>query len=211
MRALVAGSAPCLHDDLARLEGVQWDRVYAVNFAAFLLPRVDVWVSGHAEVMPSWQVRWREEGRGPLPEIAVTKSRMHLRKEPCHDDRYVHVFWDGQPKRHRMDSTFLAVKVALEDGADRVVVVGAPLDRSGNLNGYTPEGHTYVRYHRAWLWAAGHRFHGKVKAMSGFPGRMLGAPTEKWLGSPLPTSAREGTQATSRAGRITTSTSVPMR
>jgi hypothetical protein len=179
MRALVCGTASCLPDDLAALEGYSFDRVYGVNAAPFLLPHVDVWVSGHAEFMPGWQARYLED-HDALPEIVSSRTRLHLVDGPCRIDRFEETLWDRQPG-HRRDSGFFGVKVALQDGASRVVVAGIPLDDSWNLSGIMPVGERYNRYRLAWLWASMKRFEGRVRGMSGYPGRMLGKPTREWF------------------------------
>jgi hypothetical protein len=178
MRALVLGSAQCLHADREAVDWAKPDRVYAVNFAGIIVPDADVWVMGHAEHVADYLRRFRAWGR-PLPEIVAGTHRRHLMKgKPPKIDRFEEPIFEGQ-KSKRFDSGLMGVRVALGDGATKVIVCGIPLSVGANLNAWTPAAHTYATYRQAWEEALPH-MRGKVKAVSGFPRSKLGAPSRAW-------------------------------
>lgn len=178
MRALVVASAPCVFDDAREaFRAGGYDRFYAVNAAAVRWPLTDVWVTGHPEKLAEWQAAVLLQGR-PLPDVVA-------RHKIAGEDAIVHrtspLFW---PKQDRMaiTSTLYAVKVALEDGARRVVICGAPLDvNGGHIDRRAPQDHDYRRFRGGFIWAAEHVFAGRVRAASGFLADLLGRPDEEWL------------------------------
>jgi hypothetical protein len=181
MRVLVVGAAPCLLDDLEAASWMDFDRVYAANGGALYSPlRPDVWCMGHAEHAEMYQARWAEMVGGALPEIVLSPQRI-ARVGKAHFDRVERPQWPRGVDR--IDSGYMTVKVALEDGATRVVVAGIPLDDTGNLNGTSPVGHQHERFRAAWWWARKARFADRVRGMSGYPAYLLGEPTEDWHGS----------------------------
>jgi hypothetical protein len=178
MRALVLGSAQCLHADREAVDWARPDRVYVVNFAGIIVPDADVWVIGHAEHVRDYQRRFLAWGR-PLPEIVAGSHRRHLMTGRSPKiDRFESALFPGQTSR-RFDSGLMGVRVALGDGATKVIVCGIPLSVGSNLNGWTPPAHSYARFRQAWDEALPH-MRGKVKAVSGYPRSKLGAPTKAW-------------------------------
>lgn len=177
MRALVLGAAPCLWADLRAVLPMGFDRCYAVNGAGVRWPLTDVWCTGHPEAMERWQRAVVAQGR-PVPEVVAPR-----RHEGCKVDRVEGLFWDGQPRdARRLSSAIYAVKVALADGAVRVVLCGVALDASGHLDASKAPGHDYAVYRRAFAWAKGAVFAGRVRAASGYLADLLGAPDREWMG-----------------------------
>jgi hypothetical protein len=175
MKALVLGSAECLYRDREDVFWAKPDRTYAVNFAGLLCPDADVWVTGHAELVGEYQRRFRAWHR-PLPEMVAGLHNKNRIKDAPHIDRFAEMF-EGEVKR--FDSSLLAVKVALDDGAGKVILCGVPLSIGSNFNGTTPLRHSYAPYRKAWEEAFPH-IDGRVKSCSGFTRDLLGAPTREW-------------------------------
>lgn len=178
MRALVVAGAPCVFDDArAALACGGFDAYYVVNGAAMHWPLADWWVTWHPEAVPRWR-REREAGGWPIPPI-ISSPHPTRPKEPV--SRWIEARWPEQPKM-MLTSTYLAVKAALEDGAERVVICGAPLDvAGGNADPDLPQDHDYRRYRPAFAWAADHVFAGRVRAASGYLADLLGAPDREWM------------------------------
>lgn len=167
MKALVLGTAPALRADLAALEGETFDRVYGANWLPIVTDiRPDVWVSLHPEAMPDWQGTLAARGIA-LPEVVCSTERRHRMTGAAHVDRWVDPRWPDLPAEMVMDSGLFTVKVALEDGADLVVVAGVRLNRSGNLSAVSPRGHDYERFRPAWEWASRARFGGRIRGVDG--------------------------------------------
>ena len=177
MRALILAAAPCLFADARRaLACGGFDAFYVVNGAAMHWPLADWWVTGHPEDLPRWR-REREAAGWPMPPVV---SAPHKGRPTEGVDRWTDVRWPDMPK-HRITSTLLAAKVALEDGARRVVICGAPLDSSGHLDPDAPQDHDYHRYRQGLMWAALKVFDGRVRGTSGYPAELLGEVTREWL------------------------------
>jgi hypothetical protein len=178
VRAMVCAAAPCLFDDAReafRCGG--FDRFYAVNAAAIRWPMTDVWVTGHPENLEQWQRVFLMTNR-KLPEVV---ARHGAAGKNAHVDRSAPIYW---PKQERMaiTSTLFAVKVALDDGAGRVVVCGAPLDEGGgHIDQGAPQNHSYTRYRPAFIWARDNVFDGRVRGVSGYLAEHLGKVDTQWL------------------------------
>ena len=164
MDALVLGSGACLWDDLRAL-GSWGDIVLAVNEAAVAYPhRLDCFVTLHPEKLP----KWTEERitRGGNADFE-TWTGMHKQDLAQHA---IGGWTNGS-------SGMLAVGVALEKGATRVVLCGVPMN---------PEPHFWDP--KPWPACATHRkpwtdrlakMQGRVFSMSGWTRELLGGPP--WL------------------------------
>jgi hypothetical protein len=177
MRALVLGSAECLYRDREDVAWAKPDRVYGANFAGIVCPDLDVWVIGHPEHAAMFQRKFLAWDR-PLPEIILGLHRKDMMEEAARVDRWEEPrFPDCTAKR--FDSGLFSTKVAVSDGATKVILCGVPLSIGANLNGWTPERHSYAPYRKAWEEAFPH-IDGRVKSCSGFTRDLLGAPTRGW-------------------------------
>jgi hypothetical protein len=168
VKALVLGTAPFLQRDLESVHWPSFDRVYGCNWLPIRTGIVpDIWCSLHPESMPDWQNTLVAQ-RKPIPEeVACSTHRRHMLKREAKIDRWIDPRWPELPEEMTMDTGLFAVKTALEDGADLVVVAGIRLDKSGNLSGVSPRGHDYGRFRPTWEWAGARKFEGKVRGVSG--------------------------------------------
>jgi hypothetical protein len=177
MRVLVIGSAQCLYDDREKTAWAKPDRIYGANFAGIVCPDLDVWVMGHAEHAAMYQRKFLAWGR-ELPEIVLGLHTKHRMEEDAKVDRWEEPRFPDCVAR-RFDSGLFTTRVALGDGAAKVILCGIPLGVGSNLNGWTPERHSYAPYRRAWEEAFPH-LEGRVKSASGFTRDLLGAPSRDW-------------------------------
>lgn len=174
MKVLVLGTAPALLSDLKAIEGHSFDCVYGANFLPIKTDiRPDVWVTQHPEFMPDWQDEIRAKG-WTLPEVVCGLERRNKMRREAHVDRWVPTKWPEMPEAMVIDSGLMTVRMALEDGADLVVVGGVRLNRSGNLSLISPRGHNYGRFRPAWEWAIAHKFEGRVRGVDGCLKHWLG-------------------------------------
>lgn len=159
--ALVIGGASCLWDDLAALSGWTPDIVIAVNDAIAAYPgRIDAAATLHPEKLTRWRVgRWKNRGNGDY----LTWSRRNSELV----DRILTGWNQGS-------SGMFAVGVALETGADSVVLAGVPMTETPHFHNDQPwDG---VRHHwQAWEKRAD-EMRGRVWSMSGRTRDLLGAP-----------------------------------
>ena len=179
MKALILAAAPCVFDDARRaLACGGFDAFYVVNAAGMHWPLADWWVTGHPEALPRWR-REREAAGWPMPPVV---SAPHKNRPTEGVDRWTDARWPGMPDSLRVTSALLAVKAALEDGAGRVVICGAPLGREGgHIDPDAPQDHDYARYRHGVQWAAYHAFADRVRGTSGYPAKVLGEVTREWL------------------------------
>jgi hypothetical protein len=130
----------------------------------------DHWASFHAELFPHWIRLRAEKGLPPhrggfwtAAQRAVVKG-LELRR--CDN-------WGGS-------SGLLAITVALELGASRVIAAGVPLDRDAAHYDNPRPWQDAGNYRRAWINAVP-KMGGKVRSMSGWTRETLGEPTEEWI------------------------------
>jgi hypothetical protein len=161
MRALVVGGADCLWDDLASLGGWTPDIVVAVNDAIAAYPHwIDHAATLHPEKLVGWRLaRWRNGGNGDY----TTWSRRNAELV----DRILTGWNQGS-------SGMFAVGVALEMGAERVVLAGVPMTETPHF--FSAEPWVGVRHHRdAWEKRAD-EMRGRVVSCSGWTRELLGGP-----------------------------------
>jgi hypothetical protein len=163
MTALVLGGADCLWRDLASLGRWTPELVVATNDAiAAYSHRIDHAATLHPEKLVGWRLdRWRNGGNGEY----LTWSR----RNPELVDRILTGWNQGS-------SGMFAVGVALEMGAERVVLAGVPMTETPHFHSPAPwEG---VRHHRdAWEKRAD-EMRGRVVSCSGWTRELLGGPDE---------------------------------
>lgn len=174
MRALVLGGAASLAEDEAAILalGFKPDLIVATNHAGRDREgRVDAWCSFHLELFPLWLKERRAHGR-PDPESLWTcapapkpKSLdLPVRRAPN---------WRGS-------SGLLAVTVALELGAERIVLCGVPLTKEGEHYDRPGLWRDAGNYRAGWV-ANASAMAGKVKSMGGWTAELLGEPGPVWL------------------------------
>ena len=152
---------------------VQWDE------------HLDAAVSVHAEKIGQW-IESRRAKALPEPVRVLT---MRDKRAPCWAEQVPHHF-DGQTSRG--SSGLFGVKVALVDLAfDAVILCGVGMEQTPHfVRG--GEWRSALRYQRGWLEALP-MLRDRVRSMSGWTRKQLGAPTPEWVnhsvvanGSPAP-------------------------
>jgi hypothetical protein len=161
MRALVVGGASCVWDDLAALGSWRPDLTIAVNDAIAAYPhRIDHAATLHPEKFGGWiEERYKRQGNLDF----VTWSR----RNPELVDRILTGWNQGS-------SGMFAVGVALEMGAERVILAGVPMTETPHF--FNAEPWAGVRHHRdAWEKRAD-EMRGRVVSCSGWTRELLGGP-----------------------------------
>lgn len=170
MIAFVLGSASCLAADIdAAMRVVIPDFVVAVNAAGrdFNGP-LDHFATMHPELATGWLLA-RDKASLPPPRAlwcpisARRDQRLPWRHAPS---------WGGS-------SGLFGAAVAMEAGADRIILCGVPLDSSGHFDDPRPWKDA-LRYRAAWTCRRA-MLVAKVRSMSGWTQALLGAPTREWL------------------------------
>jgi len=169
---------------VCKMAGIHWDE------GRF------VWLSLHPEYMPHYQEKRRDLGlpdcyETVVPLINEVGSHWQFCKSA---DRCVTYRWPGMSASG--SSGLFAVKVALDDGHDRVVLAGVPMLRNAK---HFARGQDWLQrdcFMDGWKQAMPH-IRGKVRSLSGWTMQTLGAPTPEWLAE-----AREATSATGRDAQV---------
>lgn len=145
------------------------DLTLAVNdVAACWAGQIDYLVTLHPEKLPRWQAERLRQGWNEPATVA---------HEPPADVLMDYRF----PGMNASGSSGLfAVKVALEAGADRVVLAGVPMTATPH---FFDAGHWGERESFAAAWEiALPSIRDRVRSMSGWTRALLGAPSPDWLG-----------------------------
>ena len=163
MRALILGGGSCVWDDIRALG--TWDGlVIAVNDVGCVYPYpVDHWCSLHAEKLAGWALE--RKGRG----FDMTFTTW-TRPEREGADRQLAGWSSGS-------SGMFAVGVALELGAESVVLAGVPMEPRPHFFDATAWT-DFANYRGAWEKRAD-RLRGRVYSMSGWTRDLLSGPP--WL------------------------------
>jgi hypothetical protein len=167
--ALVIGGAECVWNDAKEaLSMFTPDAVFVTNdMIAHWPTRLDYAVTLHPEKIVEWIRRRKIAGFSEPGEIWAHHMRSGQIVQRSTPD------WGGS-------SGLFAVKIALEEGFDGIVLAGVPM---------VPEAKHFVRKSD---WVAGHSFKKawsnhleaikpKTRSMSGLTKELLGGPTAKWL------------------------------
>lgn len=169
MNAIVLGGAACVWEDLDRVpEG--WAEMYvACNEAGTMIEPLDHWVTLHPEKMAGWQ---RERAANGLSGNYQTWTRV-MPKGFGHREELV----DRTTEDWQGSSGLLCLKVALEQGADRVIGCGIPMDASPHF--FDERGWQDWKLYRV-AWARRWRELENARSMSGWTRELLGGP-EEWF------------------------------
>lgn len=171
MNALVVGGAECVHRDLAALGGWTPDIVIVVNDIGAIYPhRIDHWMSVHAgkfHEIPDHPKGWgwlrQRKAAGGNADFTTWTNRHKAELA----DRVIYGW-------NRGSSGMSAVGVALELGADTVVLCGIPMDPTGHF--FDKEPWVACEDHReAWTNRI-EKMRGRVWSMSGWTRELLGSP-----------------------------------
>lgn len=196
-RALVIGCGDRVWQDVAEAQKMcsHWDGYYLVKLAGvhWKGPERFVWVTLHPEFMkvdaiqsPTWKGQAgycrqrRELGLHDNYEL-VSPLKEEVGSHTAHTmDRHITYRWPGMSSSG--GSGFFGVKVAVDDGYDRIVLCGIPM---------TVEGKHFTR-HNPWAardsftapWTSHKQYYAdKTRSLSGgWTEKLLGRPTPEWLG-----------------------------
>jgi hypothetical protein len=165
--AFVCGSASCLPDDLRAARALASpDLTVAVNAAATIVPSEHL-ATMHPRNAPGWLAQ--RAAVGMVPPVSLW----------CPPGSAPHDGWRHAPAWGGSSGLF-GVAVAMELGADRIVLCGVPMDPTPHVDDAAPW-IAAARYRYAW------RVHevalrASVRSLSGWTRGLLGAPTAAWLG-----------------------------
>jgi hypothetical protein len=164
MDALVVGGAACVWDDIASLAPWTPDIVVAANDAIAAYPgRLDHAATLHPEYLAGWRaVRGRNGGNVDY----ATWSR----RNPDLADRIL-TGWN------RGSSGLFAIGVALEMGANRVVLAGVPMTAEAAHFFDPAPWDAAARYREAWEKRVD-AMRGRVFSCGGWTRELLGGPEE---------------------------------
>ncbi len=189
--ALVIGCASCVWDDVKLAQELcTFDAVYCVKIAGIHWRGGPfVWVGLH----PEWQEQYAKERAAlglhmDFETVAPPDNELGTAGKGKKIDRRVSYRYPGM--NSSASSGGYGAKVALDDGADRVVLAGIPMTKE---TGHFTRG-------RDWLqrdaFTVGFKesvpfFAGRVRSMSGWTQEILGVPTPEWLHGETPQSDRQ--------------------
>ncbi len=170
--ALVLGGANVVWEDAAAaLDMAEPDYVFACNdIGTRWAGPLEGWATLHPEKMPGW--RAERARRGFLP------AREHIGHEMAQGiDRAIDYRFPGMTGSG--SSGLFAVKAAMEK-ADRVILAGVPIDPTGAHFFDAKEWADWQSFIPGWQNAMPH-IKDKVRSMSGWTRKLLGAPSPQWL------------------------------
>ncbi|WP_290497641.1 hypothetical protein [Hyphomonas sp. UBA4494] len=174
-RCLVLGSAACLWADIeAALSVGEYDAVIAAKQAGIVWPgELYGWVSLHPDWMMDYRKQRRDHGYPEPCEVVANQMMPGI-------DRAIEYKWPGQTRSGA--SGGVAIKYAIDEGFERIVACGIPMSAEiGRIDGRPrwTSASTYQGPFRAAL----PFMKDKVRSVSGWTRKELGAPTPEWLNS----------------------------
>jgi hypothetical protein len=177
---LIVGCAENLWNDVAQaLEIGEFDATYCVKLAGVHWPaKFQVWVTLHPERMGFMEDDRHKLGFPNGYEIvAPLKTEAPAYAYGVRTIRQVSFKYNELTRSP--SSGIFAVKVAIDDGFDRIVLAGVPLDTSKHFQRMEPwrEADAYMHGFKDYQ----PHFAGKVRSMSGRTREALGFPTAAWL------------------------------
>lgn len=178
--ALIVGCAECLWDDVdTALSLGKYEAVYCVKMAGIYWPhKFQAWVSLHPEFMAGYQAERKERGYPDGYETVVPlqgEVGMHAKHKA---DRRVSYRFPGM--NASASSGIYAAKVAMEDGYDRIVLAGIPM-QAGQKHFVRGKDWAQCDAFQAGLKHAVPFLKDKVRSVSGLTQQLLGYPTPSWL------------------------------
>lgn len=189
--ALVIGCAANVWNDVARAKQLTtFDAIYCVKLAGVHYPGAfQTWITLHPEYMDDYEAQRHQLGYPNGYEIVaplVSEVGMHGKKG--HIARRVTYRWPGMTSS--ASSGIYGAKIALDDGYERVVLAGVPMDQDAGH--FLPEAKRTNGKLRGSVWSEHGSFmpgfeksvrflQGKVKSMSGHTQKVLGAPSAEWF------------------------------
>lgn len=180
-RVLVIGGADCVWDDMADAENLaDFDALIAVNDAGIeYFGVVDIWATLHPEKLPGWLKR-RDELGFSVPRLVYAHEGNTTETRPSKPriDKITDYRFPGMSASG--SSGLFAVKVAMEEGFDRIVLCGVPMQAERAHFFDKGPWKDVKSFSDAWLIALPH-IRNTTRSMSGWTKELLGAPTPSWL------------------------------
>jgi hypothetical protein len=180
-RCLVIGCGPNVWSEVAEAEELcEFDAVICVKLAGVFWPRpFYAWATLHPEFMPAYEAK--REARG-YPKgyqiVAPIEGELGTKHRAVPVDRRLTYRWPGMNASG--SSGLYGVKIALDDGFDRVVCAGIPMTDEPHFARSQSNWQHRGSFIRGWELALP-RLRENVRSMSGWTREKLGAPTPQWL------------------------------
>jgi len=169
--ALVLGGASSVFDDAKRaLQLGAYDITIACNAigTAWQGP-IDIWCSLHPDRLSNWRLARANAGR-------MSASR-HIAHKEGYDIEGREYRFDGHPSG---SSGLFAVKIAMEEGCDRIVLAGVPMEVEAAHFNSAKTWTDCSDFLPAWEQALP-LIKDVTTSMSGWTAERLGMPTAAWL------------------------------
>ncbi len=166
--ALVIGGASCVLEDAEKaLRLFEPDAFFVINDMIPLWERrCDYALTLHPEKMPAWINRRRINGHPEPGEIWSHRRATSVIQRATED-------WAGS-------SGLFAVKLAMEQGFEKIVLAGVPMSADANHVVRGEPWTSAVQFRNAW-----NKRYQEIKpfarSMSGWTRQLLGQPTTEWL------------------------------
>jgi len=179
---VIAGSGRCIWDDLSQLKPITAD-IMCVNDMIMHYPGEVHHICSLDEKM---LMKWWDARRPPYKVQFPSQPRMHTRRDLVSLPKHIETW----PFQGGGTSGLFACFVGLGLGYDEIILCGIPIDNTGHY-WEDPVGKTNyqreiacpngrIRGDGRHYWTkAKEKFDGKVKSMSGFTKKLLGAPMEQ--------------------------------
>lgn len=169
MRCLILGGGRAVFSEAeASRKLFTPDMVVAVNDIGALVPDIDHWTFLHPEIIDPLVTR-RAASKLPMD------YKLWCDRE---NDSGATIFPDYDPSGL---GGLYAVKLARHLGADKIVLAGVPMDRSGHFTGDQKK--HWISTDRRQVWEEQfEELRLYVRSMSGWTLKLFGAPTREWLG-----------------------------
>lgn len=191
--ALVIGCADGVWQEIAAAKAIaRYDAIYCVKQIGIYYPEpFNVWATLHPEAMDDYEAQ-RDKFNFPKGYQIVAPPKHELsasHKDKGNIARRVSYLISPQSNASASSGIYGA-QVALKDGFDRIVLAGVPM--SPEKGHFMPQSKSVSGQTRGTTWT-GHaafvvgmneilpRMMGKVRSMSGYTQKVLGAPTKEWL------------------------------
>lgn len=180
-RCIVIGGGNTVWDDIAEARKLgTYQAVIAVNDVGAEYPgHVDIWATLHPENLPKWTAKRHANGFPPAGMYAAHNGNTNIgrlgRFQPDYmtDYRWPEMSASGS-------SGLFAVKVAIEQGYDRIVLCGVPMQAQAAHFFEAREWAEVKAFTDAWTVARRH-YANKTRSLSGWTAKILGKPSPDWL------------------------------
>lgn len=170
---MILGGASCIWTDAAdALLLGRYDLIIAINdIGTRWSDPIDIWCTLHPDKMAGWRA-----GRKRAGYLRAAHHVGHIQAGGIDEGREYR--FPGQPSSG--SSGLFAVKIAMDEGCDRIVLAGVPMAAD---RGHYDSGKVWDEcpaYLPAWQWTLP-ILRDKVKSMSGWTAQELGRPDAEWL------------------------------